>query len=161
MKTKYILIYHSHPFETFDQITEFDTSFKKDGAPISLSQALQYRALGERIQWPKSHNRFHFGVDAGGNIIPGRSLESPGGACTIKAINAQSIQIVALGNYNVSNPPRKLLESLYLLVDGLRKQVTLPVKRILPGRYFDKTIDSPGLLFNTKRFVREYLKGAF
>lgn len=160
MNWKYIVLYHEKTGRTIDEIIKEQTSYKYEDKAISPEEALKLKMEGKKIKYPKQETGYHFFIEKTTKdytIRPGRSLQKYGAHNKLSKVNRQGIGICIPGNFNKTNPPKEMLEVLAVLAKSLCMKENIPPKRVVPGRYFDKTIDDPGLLFNVKRFVKAYI----
>lgn len=162
---KYIILFKKpDEFNSTEELLEYDKSYKdENGRAIPLEVALELKRQGRKILYPRSEIRFHFIIvpqySGGYTVLPGRPLSMSGGGCPIRNISRKSVDVCLWENLNVNNPSKDLLETAAILVRGVLSSEGIEPRRVLPARYFDKKTDSPGLLFNTKRFVKEYIQG--
>lgn len=164
MAKKYVLLYHKDAgFGDVDSLVRYDTSYKDAaGKAVTIEQAVQMKRDGVRIIYPKSEVRYHFFVvpQAGGyTVLTGRPMEMSGGGCPIRDVAKKCVDVCLWEDLNVRGPSMDMLETTAALVKGIISSEGIEARRVLPARYFNKHSDSPGLLFNVRRFVREYITG--
>jgi hypothetical protein len=147
-----IVLDHSREFKTLEEIEEFYKSFRYEEKAISTEEALSLKSKGYHIEYPKTSILYNYVVE------PYKEMYTCRIGRQVNKDNDKSVNVCVVGNYNNAFPKREMLDILAVLVRGLLKQYpTIKPSRVLPLRYFKKNNDGPGLLFNVKRFVKEYL----
>lgn len=153
MQWKYVVLYHSRHIGSFEELERLDLNYRLNDAPISLTDALVCKNKGQALGYPKSEIRYHFviePVEDGWNVRIGKSL-------TAHESSKGDIKICCIGDYNAAYPKRRMLDIMGILIRGLLSQYGIHANNVLPERYFHKDKDGPGMLFNVRRFVKEYL----
>lgn len=147
-----IVLDHSKDLKTLEELEAFDKSFRFENKVITSEEALALKAKGNQIGYPRTSIYYNYVIE------PYKDMYTCRIGRQVNEQNDKSINICMIGDYNKGFPQREMLDILAVLIRGLLKQYpTIKVTRILPLRYFKKNNDGPGLLFNVKRFVKEYL----
>ena len=147
-----IVLDHSKNLGSLEAIELFDTSFRHNGEIISAEKALELKLRGATIEYPKKQIRYNYVVE------PYKEMYTCRIGREINENRDKNINVCVVGDYNQQFPKREMLDILAILIRGLLNQYkSIQKTRVLPLRYFKKGSDGPGLLFNTKRFVKEYI----
>lgn len=158
LEPEYIILHHSATrdcgYMDAKAIRRFHTSWSVGGNVIPEGEARRLIADGVRVRSPWVDVGYHFlieQVDDEVEAIVGRMLDRVGAHCNVGGMNALSIGICVIGNYNAEEVPTLVYYKTLNLVAALRHVFAIPLEKVLghcevkgtatdcPGKRFDMT----------------------
>lgn len=159
MKPEYIILHHSlttdNKLASWNAIRNYHKSWAYNGNIVSENVALNLLSQGiGNIKRPWNDIGYHFGIELINveyEILFGRMPIIDGAHCKEKRMNQKSIGICFVGNYDLIEPPQRMLEKGINLIKWLIEIYNIKIENVMGHRDFtNKTC--PGKLFDLDKF---------
>ena len=129
-------------------------SLTKDGATVSWGAIRRYHV--ETNGWRAIG--YHYGVELIGDhfeVLVGRSELEQASACPQDQMNVRAIHVCCVGNYDLVEPAKPMLEVLVeLVIRPAMADYGIPAERIVRHHDFNPAKTCPGVLFDLERVRR-------
>lgn len=159
LEPKFIIIHHSATPDRkgafdFKAIREYHKSYGYKGRVITTEEAVRLMGEGKTVKRPWLEIGYHFVVEEIENevaVMVGRMLDKPGAHCNVDGMNAQSIGICLVGNFNQYPVPYRQYSRALSLIRSLQNVFGIPLDNV-KGHGEIAGTDCPGLQFNCAAF---------
>lgn len=104
---------------------------------------------------------YHYGIELIGDyyeVLLGRMVNIPGAHCKQEGMNARSIGICLVGNFDNAPPPLQQYTKALELVRTLMQTFNIPVGRVYGHNQFASYKTCPGKMFNMNEFREDLTK---
>lgn len=130
MMPTHIIIHHSLTADSgsvsWDAIRRFHTSWRYNGRIVSPEEGEHLKEIGKHVTAPWRDIGYHWGIERVGDkyeVLPGRPECERGAHCAAYNMNASSIGICLVGNFDVADPPERQLSAAIDLVVSISDRI--------------------------------------
>jgi hypothetical protein len=155
----YIIIHHSLTKDSgtvsWGAIRHYHKSYACNGTIISEELAKELEADGKPVKRPWLDIGYHVGtelINEDYEILLGRMPSVQGAHCAAAGMNAVSLGICNVGNFDVVKPPHEQWMLCLKVTNYFRNLYSIPVVAVNGHREFDPHKTCPGKLWDMARF---------
>lgn len=127
-------------------------SATKDSGTVSWAAIREYHT--KTLGW--SDIGYHFGIERVGDqyeMLAGRPINVQGAHCRAGGMNAMSLGVCFIGDYDTEPPPDEMIAIGAKYIAGLCDGLIISPNRIYGHRNFEENKTCPGKMFDVDKLV--------